>query len=187
MSISNEFKDAVLDNNVIRIRIMLKDSLLVDRTFKLFEEQILYAEGKGIQVWMESDEPMEVTDEAWSVDDLNLELTILVNDFTRERVDVIKRMIKKIYPPQKQRNKAKSKSSNAQHYPKDVDNKQHYKRMVQCSKEIFLIINPRERKYHAWTSDRDWLIKDIESIRDYAEDIVDTCNIIIKNMEEQRL
>ena len=40
MALSNAFKKAVEDNSVRKIRIMLKDSLLVDPSFGRFNEMI---------------------------------------------------------------------------------------------------------------------------------------------------
>ena len=37
MAITNEFKEVVQSGKVLRIRIMLKDSLLIDPTSKLFD------------------------------------------------------------------------------------------------------------------------------------------------------
>ncbi|MCG4650750.1 hypothetical protein L0P02_12320, partial [Bifidobacterium longum] len=38
MKIGNNFRQAVEENNVSKIRIMMKDSLLVDPSFKEFDE-----------------------------------------------------------------------------------------------------------------------------------------------------
>ena len=43
MAITNEFKEVVQSGKVLRIRIMLKDSLLIDPTSKLFDEMLQYA------------------------------------------------------------------------------------------------------------------------------------------------
>ena len=34
MAISSEYAQAVLDNNRLRVRLMLKDSLLIDKSFR---------------------------------------------------------------------------------------------------------------------------------------------------------
>ena len=41
---TEEFKAAVEEKKLLRIRIMLKDSLIVDPTFKEFDEMVTYAE-----------------------------------------------------------------------------------------------------------------------------------------------
>ena len=38
MALTNAFREAVTEKNVRKIRIMLKDSLLVDPSFKRFQE-----------------------------------------------------------------------------------------------------------------------------------------------------
>ena len=44
MAVTQEFKQAVLQNNNLKTKIMLKDSLLVDTSFNQFDEMLRYAE-----------------------------------------------------------------------------------------------------------------------------------------------
>ena len=44
--ISEEFRAAVSDNNRLRVRVLLKDSLLSDPTFKQFDEMLSYVKDK---------------------------------------------------------------------------------------------------------------------------------------------
>ena len=44
--ISEEFRAAVSDNNRLRARVLLKDSLLSDTTFKQFDEMLSYVKDK---------------------------------------------------------------------------------------------------------------------------------------------
>lgn len=46
MAVTQEFKQAVLQNNNLKTKIMLKDSLLVDTSFNQFDEMLRYAESK---------------------------------------------------------------------------------------------------------------------------------------------
>ena len=43
MVVSNEFKEVVQEKDILKVRIMLKDSLLIDRSFTTFEELVNYA------------------------------------------------------------------------------------------------------------------------------------------------
>lgn len=98
MVLTSEFIDAVSSRNLLRVRIMLKDSLLVDKQFNLFREMRTYAENKGLNIWMDKTEDIEIADKAeWNLDLMNLELTRLVNDFTKERIEYCQKLIKKVY------------------------------------------------------------------------------------------
>lgn len=98
MALTSEFTTAVKSNNLLRVRIMLKDSLLVDKHFAQFKKMRDYAEHHGVDFWMEkSDELDKQPKEMWNPDLMNLELTKLVNDFTKERLEYCQAIIEKIY------------------------------------------------------------------------------------------
>ena len=97
MAVSSEFAKPVEENNVLRIRIMLKDSLLVDKSFSMFSELLAYALKHGVEVWMTPEDPLEQAEKPWTLDLMNYELTALVNDFTEEHVDYVKQIIREIY------------------------------------------------------------------------------------------
>lgn len=98
MALTPEFISAVRNNNLLRIRIMLKDSLLVDKSFNQFTEMRRYAESCGINFWMEKTEELEMQPKtSWDADLMNLELTKLVNDFIKERLVYCQEIIQKVY------------------------------------------------------------------------------------------
>ncbi len=102
MVVSNEFKEVVQEKDILKVRIMLKDSLLIDRSFTTFEELVNYAQKLGLDVWVDSsDDSIEKVKRPWTVDLMNDELTLLISDFTKERVDYIKQIIREIYPEEK--------------------------------------------------------------------------------------
>lgn len=95
--IANEFISAVDSNDLLMARIMLKDSLLVDPTFKDFNAMLAYAESKT-DIYEEHDGEILKNDaSAWSKDYMNEQLVQLVNNFSRERVALLKRICGKIY------------------------------------------------------------------------------------------
>ena len=101
--IANEFISAVDSNDLLMVRIMLKDSLLVDPTFKEFNEMLDYAGGK-IDIYEEHDgEVLKNDASAWSKDYMNEQLMQLVNNFSRERVALLKRICGKIYADKAER------------------------------------------------------------------------------------
>lgn len=98
MALTPEFMTAVSNNNLLRVRIMLKDSLLVDKRFVQFSEMSRYAERTGVNFWMEETDKLETKPrDAWNTDLMNLELTKLVNDFTKEHLLYCQAIIEKVY------------------------------------------------------------------------------------------
>lgn len=98
MALTPEFMTAVRNNNLLRVRIMLKDSLLVDKRFVQFTEMCQYAERMGANFWMEKTKKLEMKpQESWNADLMNLELTKLVNDFTEEHLAYCQAIIKRVY------------------------------------------------------------------------------------------
>lgn len=53
--ITQDYISAVNGMNYLRVRIMLKDSLLVDPTFLQFDEMVKYADRVMPDLWMEDD------------------------------------------------------------------------------------------------------------------------------------
>lgn len=97
MAISSEFQNAVKEKNILRIRIMLKDSLLIDRSFSMFKKLLEYTEKHGVKVLMDARDSLERADKPWTVELMNSELTSLVGDFTEEHIQYVKDIIINIY------------------------------------------------------------------------------------------
>ena len=98
MAITNEFKEVVQSGKVLRIRIMLKDSLLIDPTSKLFDEMLQYASEKLGDIYAEHDgEKLNYDKASWNEDYLNLQMVTLVDNFSKERVDLLKAMVRYLY------------------------------------------------------------------------------------------
>lgn len=97
MALTREFVDAVSQGNLLRVKIMLKDSLLVDTSFRQFNEMLNYAEPRLNGIWVsdtEDDDEFSVSSE-----ELNAILAGLVNNFSKRRVTHLKGMINQLYPP----------------------------------------------------------------------------------------
>lgn len=98
MAVTTEFMDAVQSNNILRVRIMLKDSLLVDKGFGQFEDMCLYAQRRGVDFWASDGNEVErLPREDWNQEVMDLELTRLVNDFSRSRLAYCKSIISWLY------------------------------------------------------------------------------------------
>lgn len=187
MTISREFAQAVQDKNLLRVRIMLKDSLLVDKTFSLFDEMQQYASSRGLNPWANSYYPLEKAAKPWTEDTMNYELTALVNDFTKEHVDYVKAIISHVYKLSislKQDSYVKLKSQEPETQKEQSAGLKNYRTasnsspddlydvIILESKRIRRILKNNEDEY---SGKRRWLDKDIDSIGRHAQKIVDTC------------
>lgn len=98
MAITNEFMDAVQSRKVIRVRIMLKDSLLVDPTGIQFDEMEKYATSQMDNIYMEHDgEILDFDVNSWNEEYLNQQMVIVVNSFSKERIQLLKSMVRYLY------------------------------------------------------------------------------------------
>jgi hypothetical protein len=98
MAVTNEFMDAVQSGKTLRVRIMLKDSLLVDPAAVLFEEMEKYALGLMGDIYMEHDgERLDYDVSAWNENYLNQQMVSVVNNFSKERVELLKGMVRYLY------------------------------------------------------------------------------------------
>lgn len=114
MAITNEFTEAVQSGKMMRVRIMLKDRLLVDPTAAQFDEMERYATEKMGNIYTEHDgEVLNFDVSSWNEDYLNQQMVIVVNCFSKERIDLLKGMVRFLYKEKanKIRNKAVSTQS----------------------------------------------------------------------------
>lgn len=165
MALTPEFISAVEGNNLLRVRIMLKDSLLVDKSFNQFTEMRGYAESRGTNFWMEKTAELERRPEIfWDTELMNLELTRLVNDFTKERLAYCQAIIQKIYG---------INSTPKQAYPSD--NGDNYKAILSGVTKMNRILRKNET-----SAGRIWREDDIKAIQAEAERISRACEGIIR-------
>ena len=179
MAVSSEFEKTVQENHILRIRIMLKDSLLVDKSFSKYKELLTYAETQGVEVWMTQEDPIEHAKKPWTLDLMNYELTALVNDFTREHVQYVQQIIKEVYKGEGSQESSQilqvgtGKQPTSSPPSSDVKkagsntNDSSYKTIEEESKNIERIVRASKKK--VWRED------DIEKIKESARRIVIAC------------
>ena len=95
MALSDDFKDAVSQDKKTKVRIMMKDSLLLDPTGATFDEMANYAVKPGFMD--EHDGEVFKTSAEWDEDYLNEQMVAVVNNFSAERIDLLKKIVKKLY------------------------------------------------------------------------------------------
>lgn len=98
MAITNDFMEAVKAGKMMRVRIMMKDSLLVDPTGVQFDEMERYAAEVLGDIYTEHDgEELKYDVAAWNEDYLNEQMVAVVNGFSKERIDLLKSMVRYLY------------------------------------------------------------------------------------------
>lgn len=185
MALTPEFISAVSSRNLLRVRIMLKDSLLVDKKFYKFNAMIKYAEERSLNFWMENTEKLEIAPkDKWNVDLMNLELTRLVNDFTKERLNYCQRLIEKVYgltlntlpnSATQSQTTLTQKPSGYQQYPKSVNgNNTYYNIIIKGAYDINKILHDNKSP----EGNRTWSYSDIDEILAIAKNISAACENI---------
>lgn len=98
MAITNDFMETVRAGKMMRVRIMMKDSLLVDPTGIQFDEMERYAMETMGNIYTEHDgEKLKFDVTAWNEEYLNEQLVAVVNSFSKERIDLLKSMVRYLY------------------------------------------------------------------------------------------
>ena len=98
MALTKEFTDAVDNGKKTRVRIMLKDIMLVDPSFKSFDEMIDYAEKNMRDLYDQHDgEDLNNNPSSWDEDYMNQHMVSVVTNFSKERVELLKKIVKKLY------------------------------------------------------------------------------------------
>lgn len=97
--IDSEFKNAVDSNNIGLVRIMLKDSLMIDPTGKFFDELFNYAQDRlGNELLEKYDGENLIYDKnLWNKKFFNQEMIKLIDNFSIERINFLKEICKFIY------------------------------------------------------------------------------------------
>lgn len=98
MTITNSFRDAVANGNVKGVRIMMKDSLLVDPSFAEFNEMSrLAAKLNGLYDPHDGRE-FQNNASAWTDDYMDKLMVQVVGNFSKERLEHLKAVVKHLRP-----------------------------------------------------------------------------------------
>lgn len=108
--ITKAFEEAVKNKNISLVRIMMKDSLIVDPSLKTFNKMnTLASQIEGLYDDFDNRE-LRADESLWDSQYLDLLMVQLLRNFSRERIRHIKKIVKKIYPmevPNSKRSRAK--------------------------------------------------------------------------------
>lgn len=98
MSMNDTFKNAVLSKDELRVRVMLKDSLLGDPTLETYDEMIDFAQKNMDKLFDKHDgEILNQDANTWDKGYMNEQLALLVDNFSKERLELLKKMVQKLY------------------------------------------------------------------------------------------
>ncbi len=98
MAITNSFLEEVSKGDVLGIRIIMKDSLLVDPSFADFEEREKLAKDV-IGLYDEHDgAELDYDKSNWSEDYMNMLMVEVVGNFSHERIDHLKQLVSFLFP-----------------------------------------------------------------------------------------
>ena len=112
MAITKTFLDAVNNNSINEVRIMMKDSLLNDTSFSEFGEMERRASGM-VGLYVDYDgRPLISDSNQWTTDYLDLIMVQLISNFCHERIEHIKKVVKYLYPATTASNFTNSSSAN---------------------------------------------------------------------------
>ncbi len=115
MAVTSEFAEAVESKRILRVRIMLKDLLLIDPTAAQFEEAEAYASSALDGLYDgHNGEALNYNEAEWNEDYLNEQMVNVVDNFSKERIDLLKRMARRIYSEKAEKIGAEQVSENAQ-------------------------------------------------------------------------
>lgn len=98
--ISKEFQENIESGDVVLVRCALSNDLIIDRTFKKFEEEYKAADEKmNLLVVPYDGGPLEKDPEKWDMEYLNQQKVALIENFSQERIEHLQKVIQKVMPP----------------------------------------------------------------------------------------
>lgn len=97
MALKESFKQAVAAKENIKVRVMLKDSMLIDPTLISFEEMLAYAEERIKPFYDKHNGEELIHDSAnWTEQYLDKQMVAMITNFSVERISLLRKMVPKI-------------------------------------------------------------------------------------------
>lgn len=98
MAITDTFRKAVAAGDITSLRIMMKDSLLVDPTFAEFEEMDSAARSVSGLFDPHDGRELNCAEASWNDDYMNKLMVQVVGNFSRERLEHLKNVVRHLRP-----------------------------------------------------------------------------------------
>lgn len=116
MKLNQEFIKAVEEHDALLVRIMLKDSLIVDPTFVEFDFMLEFAKQSILELFDDHDSEVFKSDKTeWNKEYLNSQMVQVIRNFSKERITLLREMCRFLYEDrakkiEEDRNSQKNKS-----------------------------------------------------------------------------
>lgn len=122
MSISKEYVESVDNKDLLSVRLLLKNSLILDPSGKSFSEMLNYANEKLPDLFVDHDGESFKNKSEWDKDYFNEQTVKVVNNFSVERVELLKRIVRELYSEDECETKKTEKSGNVDDNHSDMSN-----------------------------------------------------------------
>lgn len=137
MALTSDFKEALNSGNIQRIRIMMKNSLLVDPTFREFKEMENAATSvKGLYD-IHDGRKFEMNKENWDDNYMNKQMAQVVSNFSHERIEHIKDVVRYLRPVDKiTQSRNETRNSNSKNIKTTISYKEQKRRDQQSGRYL---------------------------------------------------
>ncbi len=97
MKLSKQFTDALESGNILQIKLMLKNSLILDSSGKMFDEMLNETIKKQPGFLEDHDGEVFKAEDAWNESYFNEQMVKVVGNFSKERIQLLRQMTKKLF------------------------------------------------------------------------------------------
>ena len=136
MKYSEDFERAVTEKNKLVVVTILQGNLLVDKTFKYFDEMCEYAERKIKNLYDEHNGEVFLEKSEWNKSYMDRQMTILIRNFSKERIKHLKNIITKLYSPKINKTANKNNFNNEYNSKNSKENNNGFCKIEQGLKMI---------------------------------------------------
>ncbi len=106
MAATQAFREAVQNNDILSVRIMMKDSLLRDPSFREFSEMEAIAGHMSGLYENHDGTDLKYNPSAWNDDYMNELMVDMIYNFSHERIALLKKIIQHLHPYTKEEQEA---------------------------------------------------------------------------------
>ena len=100
MSITPQFMTAVNNGDITYVRVMLKNEILLSAENGSFEEMFTYASTHMNGLIDVHDGEVFEEDDAWNKDYMNKQMVRVMDNFSKERIELLQKIVRKLYGKQ---------------------------------------------------------------------------------------
>lgn len=98
MSITKKFRDAVSNNDIRLVRIMIKNDMIVDPSMDELNQMISIAEPKLTTLYDDHNgEVLDYEKSNWTKDYMDQQMVEVVNNFSKERLELLQNICQYLY------------------------------------------------------------------------------------------